>query len=138
MKVIRYAVRKHDLHSLLRGIGVLQESEHLLAVNNIDLADASQDIVVITVTTRQQRILNDDISVWTDANIQDTLTELTILEDAAMRQLQLVIEEMNKLRFERRRRELSEDVASDGVPGAVERVIRDQLRTLLSRTSTDE
>jgi len=117
---------------------VLQESEHLLAVNNIDLADASQDIVVITVTTRQQRILNDDISVWTDANIQDTLTELTILEDAAMRQLQLVIEEMNKLRFERRRRELSEDVASDGVPGAVERVIRDQLRTLLSRTSTDE
>jgi hypothetical protein len=136
MKVIRYAIRKDDLHSLLRTIGVLQQSERLLAVNNLDLTDQSHDVVVVTVTTEPPSELSPDPVTWTDKQLHDRFFELAILEDVATRQLRTIVEEMNRLRSLQRSRDMDTEAENEQVPDSVERHIRDQLRRLLSDESS--
>lgn len=131
MNIIRYAIRKDDLHNLLHAIGVLRQSEHLLAVNNVDLADASHDAVIVTVSAGGLHSKPEDLASWTDKEIQERFMELGILEDAATRQLRMVVEEMSRLQRERKNRSMADDVSADGIPGAVEMNIREQLRHLL-------
>lgn len=131
MNIIRYAIRKDDLHNLLRTIGVLRPTEHLLAVNNVDLADAAQEAVIVTVSAGGLRSKPEDLTSWTDKEIQERYVELSILEDAATRQLRMVVEEMSLLRKAKDSRSLSADLSEDGIPGAVEMNIREQLRHLL-------
>jgi hypothetical protein len=131
MNIIRYAIRKDDLHNLLHAIGVLRQSEHLLAVNNVDLADASHDAVIVTVSAGGLHSKPEDLASWTDKEIQERSIELGILEDAATRQLRMVVEEMSRLQRERENRSMADDVSADGIPGAVEMNIREQLRRLL-------
>ncbi len=138
MNIIRYAIRKDDLHNLLHAIGVLRQSEHLLAVNNVDLADASHDAVVVTVSAGGLHSKPEDLASWTDKEIQERSIELNILEDAATRQLRMVVEEMSRLQRERENRSIGEDVSADGIPGAVEMNIREQLRHLLGGLSSGE
>jgi hypothetical protein len=136
MKVIRYAIRKDDLHSLLRTLGVLQQSERLLAVNNLDLTDQSHDVVVVTVTTEPPSELSPDPVTWTDKQLHDRFFELAILEDVATRQLRTIVEEMNRLRSLQRSRDMDTEAENEQVPDSVERHIRDQLRRLLSDESS--
>ncbi|MFZ1729497.1 MAG: hypothetical protein WBQ23_05855 [Bacteroidota bacterium] len=131
MNIIRYAIRKDDLHNLLRTIGVLQQSERLLAVNNVDLADSSHDAVIVTVSAGGLHSKPEDLASWTDKEIEERYVELSILEDAATRQLRMVVEEMNLLRVEKDNRSLSTHRSENGIPGAVELNIREQLRALL-------
>lgn len=131
MNIIRYAIRKEDLHKLLHTIGVLRQSEYLLAVNNVDLADPSHDVVVVTVGTGSLYGKPEDMTAWTDKELQQRFVELSILEDSATQQLRMVVEEMNRLRQERSVRSLDADISSDGIPGTVEMNIREQLRVLL-------
>lgn len=136
MNIIRYAIRKDDLHNLLHAIGVLRQSEHLLAVNNVDLADASHDAVVVTVSAGDLHSKPEDLASWTDKEIQERSIELNILENAATQQLRMVVEEMSRLQRERESRSMAEDVSADGIPGAVEMNIREQLRRLLGGLNT--
>ncbi|MDT8324112.1 MAG: hypothetical protein RRA94_08380 [Bacteroidota bacterium] len=131
MKLIRYAIRKEDLHQLLHTIGVLREEERLLAVNNLDLAEQQQDVVVITVSTEAAHVLPGDLGAWTDREIQRRYAELSILEDGARRQLRKAEEEMQALRSERDKRESDMDLSDDGIPGTVEMNIWEQVRRLL-------
>lgn len=132
MKLIRYAIRKKDLHSLLQTIGVLQKSERLLAVNNLDLTDPNHDVVIVTVTTEATVNSGTDPSSWSAVQLQNRLTELSVLEDAATRQLRMIVEELYKLREFISIREASEAESGSEVPDSVERNIRDQIRRLLS------
>jgi hypothetical protein len=136
MKVIRYAIRKDDLHSLLRALGVLQQSERLLAVNNLDLTDQTHDVVVVTVTTEPPSEQGPDPVTWTDKQLHDRFFELAILEDVATRQLRTIVEEMNRLRSLQRSRDMDTEAENEQVPDSVERHIRDQLRRLLSDESS--
>lgn len=131
MNIIRYAIRKEDLHNLLRAIGVLRPTEQLLAVSNVDLVDSTHDAVVITVSDGGLRSRPEDLAVWTDREIQQRLGELSILEDAATQQLRMLVEEMDRLRRERAHRSMEPDTSADGIPGTVAMNIRDQIRTLL-------
>lgn len=131
MKLIRYAIRKEDLHQLLHTIGVLREEERLLAVNNLDLVEQKQDVVVITVSTDAAHALPEDLSAWTDKEIQRRYAELSILEDGAKRQLRKAEEEMQALRNERDKRESNMELSDDGIPGTVEMNIWEQVRRLL-------
>ncbi|MBE0644735.1 MAG: hypothetical protein IH600_11695 [Bacteroidetes bacterium] len=131
MNIIRYAIRKDDLHNLLHAIGVLRQSEYLLAVNNVDLADPSHDAVIVTVSAGGLHSKPEDLASWTDKEIQERSVELGILEDAATRQLRMVVEEMSLLQRERESRSMAADLSADGIPGAVEMNIREQLRSLL-------
>ncbi|MDX9759212.1 MAG: hypothetical protein RBU27_08635 [Bacteroidota bacterium] len=137
MDIIRYAIRKEDLHNLLRAIGVLRPTEHLLAVNNVDLVDGTHDAVVITVSAGGLRSRPEDIASWTDREIQQRLAELSILEAAATQQLQMLVEEMDRLRHERAHRSMKPDTNADGIPGTVAMNIREQLRSLLGGGTTD-
>lgn len=137
MNIIRYAIRKDDLHNLLRTIGVLQPSERLLAVNNVDLADSSHDAVIVTVSAGGLHSKPEDLASWTDKEIQERYVELSVLEDAATRQLRMVVEEMNLLRKEKDSRSMSTHISENGIPGAVELNIREQLRLLLGGSSKD-
>ncbi len=134
MKLIRYAIRKDDLHQLLHAIGVLKEDEQLLAVNNNDLAQQDHDIVVVTVNAEPLHELPEDLAGWTDKEIQQRYAELTVLEDAATVQLRSIVEEMRQLREEREKRSTDLDLSADGIPGTVEMNIREQLRRLLGGT----
>jgi hypothetical protein len=136
MNIIRYAIRKEDLHNLLHAIGVLRPSEHLIAVNNVDLVDSSHDAVVVTVSERGLHSKPEDIAVWTDKELQQRYVELSVLEDAAARQLQIIVEEIAQLKSERDKRSMSAELSDDGIPGAVEMVIREQLRALLGGMDT--
>ncbi len=131
MKLIRYSIRKDDLHQLLHAIGVLQKNEHLLAVNNADLADQGHEAVLITVSAEQKHSTLGDHENWTDEEIQQRFAELRILEDSATQQLRGVMAELEALQRERKRRSMDSDRSDDGIPGAVEKNIRDQLRGLL-------
>ncbi|MCB2204876.1 hypothetical protein KQI65_09000 [bacterium] len=131
MKLIRYAIRKDDLHQLLHTIGVLRDEERLLAVNNIDLATVEQDIVIITVSTDLGRSKPGQLDDWTDKEIQERYAELSILEDAARKQLRQTEEEMQALRLERDKRSSDMDLSDDGIPGTVEMNIWEQVRKLL-------
>ena len=131
MKLIRYAIRKEDLHQLLHTIGVLRDEEHLLSVNNLDLAEQQQDVVVITVNAEPKHVLPDDVAGWTDKEIQQRYAELSVLEDAASRQLSKAQNEMEALRNERDKRASDIELSDDGIPGTVEMNIWDQVRRLL-------
>ncbi len=131
MKLIRYAIRKADLHQLLHTIGVLRKEERLLAVNNLDLAEQQQDVVVITVNAEPTHILPDDLADWTDKEIQQRYAELSVLEDAASRQLKNARKEMEDLRNERDKRSSDLDLSDDGIPGTVEKNIWNQARRLI-------
>lgn len=131
MKLIRYAIRKEDLHQLLHTIGVLRPEEQLLAVNNLDLAEQQQEVVVITVNAEPKHVLPEDIAAWTDKEIQQRYAELSVLEDAASRQLAKAQNEMEALRGERDKRASDIELSDDGIPGTVEMNIWDQVRRLL-------
>lgn len=135
MNIIRYAIRKEDLHNLLHAIGILRPNEHLIAVSNADLVDASHDAVIVTVSEGGLHSKPEDLAIWTDKEIQQRYVELGVLEDAATRQLQIIVEEMSRLRRERDNRSIGTDTASDGIPGAVAMNIREQLRSLLGGES---
>jgi uncharacterized protein YigA (DUF484 family) len=132
MKLIRYSIRKDDLHQLLQAIGVLQLNEHLLAVNNVDLADQSHDAVLITVNANPTHAVPEDVEHWTDKELQQRFAELRILEDSATQQLRSVTGELEQLERERQKRSIDLERSDDGIPGAVEMNIREQLRRLLS------
>ena len=131
MKLIRYAIRKDDLHQLLRSIGVLRENESLLSVNNIDLAEQQQDVVVVTVNAEPTHVLPPDPGDWTDKEIQQRYAELSVLEDAAKRQLEKARGEMEALRSERDKRSSNVELSDDGIPGTFEMKIWHQVRPLL-------
>jgi hypothetical protein len=131
MKLIRYAIRKEDLHQLLHTIGVLRDEERLLSVNNLDLAEQEQDVVVITVSTESAHALPENLADWTDKEIQRRYAELSILEDGAKRQLRKAEDEMQALRAERDKRESNVNLSDDGIPGTVEMNIWEQVRRLL-------
>jgi hypothetical protein len=133
MKLVRYAIRKDDLHQLLHAIGVLKEKEQLLAVNNADLVDASHDVVIVTVNADPMHELPETLEAWTDKEIKQRYTELAVLEDAATVQLRIVVEEMRRLKEEQEKRSEDLDLSADGIPGTVEMNIRDQIRSLLGK-----
>ncbi len=137
MNIIRYAIRKDDLHNLLRTIGVLQPTERLLAVNNVDLGDPSHDAVIVTVSAGGLHSKPEDLKSWTDKELQERFVELSILEDAATRQLRMLVEEMSRLRQERNDRSMDAELTSDRIPGAVEMNIQEQIRILLSDQASD-
>lgn len=132
MKFIRYAVRKDDLHALLRNIGVLQDQERLLAVNNLDLSDPAHDIVVVTATTYPTVPANNDPSNWSADQVRQRLAELAILEDAATRQLQVILEELHRLQEAGIADPAGSSTEQDTIPSSVEKNIRDQIRRVLS------
>ena len=132
MKVIRYAIRKADLHSLLHSIGVLHQTERLLAVNNLDLTDQSHDVVIVTVTSDPAMDTGIDPSKWSDEQVQNRFAELAILEEVATRQLQLIVEELYRLREFKTSRQLVDHDSTGDIPDTIERHIRDQIRRLLS------
>lgn len=137
MNIIRYAIRKDDLHNLLHTIGVLRPAERLLAVNNVDLADPSHEAVIVTVSAGGLHSKPEDLRSWTDREIQERFVELSILEDTATRQLRMIVEEMTRLRKERDDRSMDPSLDADRIPGAVEMNIREQIRSLLSKREGD-
>jgi hypothetical protein len=132
MKIIRYAINKDELHSLLRSIGVLREEERLLAVNNLDLSDPAHDIVLVTATTHPPPAANSNPASWSVEQVRQRLAELAILEDAATRQLQVILEELHRLQDAGVTDGVGTSAEDDGIPSSVEKNIRDQIRRVLT------
>jgi len=132
MNIIRYAIKKEELHTLLRSIGILQPKERLLSVNNLDLHSDASEVVIVTVVAEAERPLPKLMEQYTEEELRRRFVEMTMLEDVVTRELRLIVDEMQSLRKEYEQRKLDVRSEEDGIPGSVAQHIREQLRNLLS------
>lgn len=138
MKVIRYAINKKDLHTILNMIGVLRQNERLLAVENVDLIDDNQEIVVVTVAVESHAVSSLELKRWTDKELNERYTQLAILDSHHQKERAQLLVEMERIRAERHRRSFDTEVTLDGIPEPIDRKISDQIETLLYGRNPDD
>lgn len=79
--MIEYVIDKVDLHSLLRAVGVLQNDEQILLVNNIDLRDYRKKQVSILVdNVKNGNIYRAPFEELTEKELENTLSHLYAFE----------------------------------------------------------
>lgn len=131
MEIIRYGVSRDDLHNLLRMIGVLQPSERVISVSDVDLHASGGDLVIVTVSTASLR-QPEERSILTDKELQQRLAELHAMRDASAEELRKIQAELESLNGELKRRQIDERIADDGIPEIVAMNIGSQIRSILS------
>jgi hypothetical protein len=135
--MINYSINKDDLHNLLRSVGVLQDSESLLFVNNIDLTDQKENSVVVSVLDSDDpEVPNKDLGEWTDRDIHHRFLQLAALEAAIHDQKTRLVAEFELLLKEVDRRSVEKsDFSIDDIPESVQEQLSDQIRELLAKRS---
>lgn len=131
MTFIRYAISRRDLHALLRAIGVLRETESLLAVNNADLIGAAGNEVTILVSADAPEVpATDDLSTWTSAQLDDRYRQLALFELEHAAETERLRAELRRLQAERERRDATPG-RDDSIPPAVDESLEAQIRRIL-------
>jgi hypothetical protein len=131
MNILRYSIRKKELHELLRAIGILRKVEELLFVSNRELVDPATETVSITVAT------DGDTGVVEDRYRR--FVELALLHDALASDMRYVVDEIKKL-VQEREAASAESGESDepSIPETIEKSIREQIERILSSAADDE
>jgi hypothetical protein len=129
MNILRYSIRKKELHELLAAIGVLRKSETLLFVDNRDLLNPESETVTATVTV--------------DGEGEDDkyrrFVQLAFLHDALSADLVYVVNEIKKLVKEREAQTQEKGNENDPIiPETIEKSIRDQIQRILSASADDD
>jgi len=132
MNLIRYAIGKTDLHKLLRSLGVLQQSERLLAVENTALVDETRDQIVITVTEEALPASDAPLTELTDKELNERHAKLDFLYNLHQKELTDLAHVITSVRHERERRSSDSTVSIDGIPVVIDKNLTDQIRTILS------
>ena len=132
-----YSINKEDLHNLLRAVGVLQENETLLFVNNFDLTDTAERSVVVSVLDKSDPdIPEHTIEQWSDKDIHNRFMQLAALEVALHDQKNRLVAEFERLLKEVDRRTAEKSAFSlNDVPERVQEELNTQLKSILDRTS---
>lgn len=130
-----YSINKDDLHKLLRAVGVLQENETLLFVNNFDLTDTSEMSVVVSVLDNSDpNVPERTIEEWSDKDIHNRFVQLAALEVAMHDQKNRLVAEFERLLKEVDRRTAKNSSFSvNDVPERVQDEIGDKIKDILGR-----
>ncbi len=132
-----YSINKDDLHGLLRAVGVLQQTESLLFVNNFDLTDPSEKCVIVSVLdNRDPEIPNGEIEQWSDKDIHHRFLQLAAIEVALHEQKNRLVAEFERLLKEVERRTAEKTTFSlNDIPVTVQEQLSDKIREVLNRNA---
>jgi hypothetical protein len=131
MNILRYSIRKNELHELLKSIGILRPNEEILFVCNRELVDPGTETVTVTVVV--------DGDTGGEDQRYRRFVELALLHDALASDLRYVVNEIKKL-VQEREMESAETGKSEEpiIPETIEKSIREQIERILSDAADDE
>jgi hypothetical protein len=133
MTFIRYAIGRNDLHTLLRAIGVLRESEQLLAVNNADLVSiGGGDITILVAADAPATPASSDLTAWSVEQLDERYRQLAFFELERAAETERLRIELATIQHERERRTQEHEQRDDRIPPAVDRSLDEQIRSILA------
>src|SRR5512145_1531592 len=129
-----YSINKDDLHDLLRTVGVLQQAESLLFVNNFDLTDPAQKNVIVSVLDKNDpNIPEGEIEQWSDKDIHHRFLQLAAIEVALHEQKNRLVAEFESLLREVERRTAEKTTFSlNDIPATVQERLGEKIREVLN------
>lgn len=133
MTFIRYAIGRNDLHTLLRAIGVLRETEQLLAVNNADLVSiGGSEITILVAADAPAAPATSDLTAWSVEQLDERYRQLAFFELERAAETERLRVELATIQRERERRTQEHEQRDDRIPPAVDRSLDEQIRSILS------
>ncbi len=76
-----YRVNKAELHALLKALGILQQDEQLMLVNNIELRDPKAEMLSIIVdTVKNGNMYRSEFEELTEKELSTVLSQLYAFE----------------------------------------------------------
>lgn len=133
MTFIRYAIGRNDLHTLLRAIGVLRETEQLLAVNNADLVSiGGSEITILVAADAPAAPATSDLAAWSVEQLDERYRQLAFFELERAAETERLRVELATIQRERERRTQEHEQRDDHIPPAVDRSLDAQIRSILA------
>lgn len=130
--ITQYIIPKDQLHALLRAVGVLQEEEEILLVNNIQLQDPEQKHVAVLVEqSALKKTLQQDLSALTAKELGSLLERLVVMAQFLQAEYEGIRKKFVDAKTEYENRQASSDITEDGIPKHVEEVLDSVLKDLL-------
>lgn len=130
--ITQYIIPKDQFHSLLRAVGVLQEEEEILLVNNIQLQDPEQKHVAVLVEqSALKKTLQQDLSSLTAKELGSLLERLVVMAQFLQAEYEGIRKKFIDAKMEYENRQSSSDITEDGIPKHVEEVLDSVLKDLL-------
>jgi len=137
--MIEYVIDKVDLHSLLRAVGVLQNDEQILLVNNIDLRDYRKKQVSILVdNVKNGNIYRAPFEELTEKELENTLSHLYAFEQFLLREFMQVHQHISGGQEELKKRNSKASVNQDGIPLDIEQHLSMALQNILKQDKKND
>jgi hypothetical protein len=134
-----YKVNKAELHVLLKALGILQQDEQLMLVNNIELRDPKAEMLSIVVdTVKNGNMYRSDFEELTEKELSTVLSQLYAFEQFLLKEFMQIHNHITRGQEELKKRNTGSDVNQDGIPISVDRQLGDMLKSILDRNKTDD
>ncbi len=134
-----YRVNKAELHSLLKALGILQNDEQLMLVNNIELRDPKAEMLSIIVdSVKNGNMYRSEFEELTEKELTTVLSQLYAFEQFLLKEFMQIHNHITKGQEELKKRNSGSDVNKDGIPISVDRHLGDMLKSILDRNNPNE
>ena len=134
-----YRVNKTELHALLKALGILQQDEQLMLVNNIELRDPKAEMLSIIVdTVKNGNMYRSEFEELTEKELSTVLSQLYAFEQFLLKEFMQIHNHITKGQEELKKRNNGGDVNKDGIPISVDRQLGDMLNSILDRNKSDD
>ena len=134
-----YKVNKAELHVLLKALGILQQDEQLMLVNNIELRDPKAEMLSIVVdTVKNGNMYRSEFEELTEKELSTVLSQLYAFEQFLLKEFMQIHNHITRGQEELKKRNTGSDVNQDGIPISVDRQLGDMLKSILDRNKTDD
>ena len=134
-----YRVNKAELHALLKALGILQQDEQLMLINNIELRDPKAEMLSIIVdTVKNGNMYRSEFEELTEKELSTVLSQLYAFEQFLLKEFMQIHNHITKGQEELKKRNNGGDVNKDGIPISVDRQLGDILNSILDRNKSDD
>jgi hypothetical protein len=134
-----YRVNKAELHTLLKALGILQNDEQLMLVNNIELRDPKAEMLSIIVdSVKNGNMYRSEFEELTEKELTTVLSQLYAFEQFLLKEFMQIHNHITKGQEELKKRNAGSDVNKDGIPISVDRQLGDMLKSILDRNNPNE
>ncbi|MEY3690026.1 MAG: hypothetical protein RIT37_1588 [Bacteroidota bacterium] len=134
-----YRVDKAELHALLKALGILQQDEQLMLVNNIELRDPKAEMLSIIVdTVKNGNMYRSDFEELTEKELSTVLSQLYAFEQFLLKEFMQIHNHITRGQEELQKRKSGDNVNKDGIPIAVDKQLGDMLKSILDRNQSDD
>ena len=134
-----YRINKSELHALLKALGILQQDEQLMLVNNIELRDPKAEMVSIIVdTVKNGNMYRSEFEELTEKELSTVLSQLYAFEQFLLKEFMQIHKNITRGQEELKKRNTGGDVNKDGIPISVDRHLGDMLNSILDRNKSDD